>query len=222
MVSGNWAPQEAFSFMVPFLTSLVVSWGTHKPASHNTAMADSIRRPPFFFLPPSCVRLLRWKTNNLSIHVWWSVYTLMTMFVSCVLQKHSTINELLLVISFACLCPRRQSTDYILHELVCPQKKSVISSGMAWDQASGSWAICDSGAPCAANSCCNLLFSSSIKAGNGSFEKKMSHMYISTWTRGERNLKGYPCAKCFALGMGLQKMLDLQIITDQSFMNHLQ
>lgn len=86
MDSGNWAPQEAFSFVVPFLTSLVVSWGTHKPASHNTAMADSIRSPPFFFLlPPSCVRR---KTNNLSIHVWWSVYTLMRQCLSHVYSRN--------------------------------------------------------------------------------------------------------------------------------------
>jgi len=122
-----------------------------------------------------------------------------------------------------CLSLPSQTVYRLYSTWACmPSKKSVIGSGMAWNQASGSWAICDSGAPCAANSCCNLLFSSSMKTGNGSFEKKRSHMYISTWTTGERNLKGYPCAKCFALGMGLQKMLDLQIITDQSFMNHLQ
>ena len=42
---------------------------------------------PFFLslLPPSCVR---WKTNNLSTHVWWSVYTLMRQCLSHVYSRN--------------------------------------------------------------------------------------------------------------------------------------
>jgi hypothetical protein len=44
--------------MVPFLSSQVVVWGTHEPASHKTAMVNSSRSLPPFFLsrPSSCIR----------------------------------------------------------------------------------------------------------------------------------------------------------------------
>lgn len=64
--------KKRLSFVVPFLASQVVGWGTHKPASHKTAMVNSSRSPPSFFfsLPPLPVvsggsKIIR------NLCVWW-------------------------------------------------------------------------------------------------------------------------------------------------------
>lgn len=121
MEGESWAPpQEACSFVVPFLTLQVVSWGTHKPASHKTAMVNSIQ-----IMESSCFSFISncigWKLNNLKCPcMWWiRVYIAEPMFVSWVLQNHVTMNEwhdntLLLIIIFACIwIPSLQAAYYL-------------------------------------------------------------------------------------------------------------